>query len=127
MDEIAVFHLHGVYLFKRFFDDGSIFNDLQRFYDGDEYRFEVPDETGLDAVRETLQEYGYAVRVVEDAAPYTVVKKRDEPYSDILRDAVDHSVQGDYNVFVMRSEAKAEQAEMHGATPISETELRVPS
>ncbi len=123
---VNVFRVHDRYLFAHYFDDGDLFQELDTFYSPDRYRFEVPTEAELDDVRDTLAAYGYDVNMVDDLTPYCVVMPTTAQYGDVLRDAVAHDTVGDHRILLMKDRAKAEQAEIHGATPIADTDLTPP-
>lgn len=118
---------HGeAYLFKHYFEGEEVFDRLQRYYDNQQYRFEVP--TGdFEAVQDFLTDHGYALVAVDDLEPYVVVveKYTDHP-ENIFKDSVLHRGDVDYNVFLMTNQVAVEQATHGGATRITETDLAIP-
>ena len=122
---VYVFPLDRTYVFKRYFGENDCFDALSGFYDGDEYRFEVP-EREWDEAAETLREYGYDPQVVEDAEEFVVVKEEYTKHADILKNSVENWSRRGYNFFLMKDPLSAERAvQEHGATPATETDLAV--
>lgn len=58
MSTINMFHAHDAYMFKHYFDDRNLFEELRQHYDSLEYRFEVR-ESEVESVMEKLRAYGY--------------------------------------------------------------------
>ncbi|MFB6137428.1 MAG: hypothetical protein ABEJ42_03675 [Halobacteriaceae archaeon] len=113
-------------VFKQYFEEDAVFDRLRRYYNGDEYRFEVPPED-FDGVEHFLERHGYGLVVVEDVTPFTVVVRKytDHP-EDIFRNAVLHRSEPRHNLFVMRDRAAVEQATLQGAVPLAEADLADP-
>ena len=124
-EPVYVFVLDHTYVFKRYFGQNDLFEELSEHYDNDEYRFEVPGNA-WDEVTSVLREYGYEPEVVEDVEPFVVVKEEYTKHAAILKDSVEHWSRRGYNFFLMKDPLTAERAvEEHGATPAAETDLAV--
>ena len=122
---VHVFPLDRTYVFKRYFGENDCFDALNEFYDGDEYRFEVP-EREWDDVVDTLHEYGYEADVVEDVEAFVVVKEQYTKHAEILRNSVENWSRRGYNFFLMKDPLSVERAvQEQGATPAAETDLAV--
>ncbi|KXA99769.1 hypothetical protein AKJ43_03440 [candidate division MSBL1 archaeon SCGC-AAA261D19] len=111
MSTINMFHAHDAYMFKHYFDDRNLFEELRQHYDSLEYRFEVR-ESEVESVMEKLRAYGYEVNVVErDEIPdYTVIIGKYVRHKDLLRNAVDVIELGDEKALVMKDMASREVA-----------------
>jgi hypothetical protein len=121
-ERITVFPHDEDYLFKHYFERTDIFESLKEYYNHDKYRFEVPADE-FETVREQLADNYYDLVVVDDLAPYCVVKETYTPHADILRASAIHWSRDGYNFFVLKDETAVAQAVEQGATPIDETDL----
>ncbi|MDY6770800.1 MAG: hypothetical protein SV186_02455 [Candidatus Nanohaloarchaea archaeon] len=122
-EKINVFEVNDTYLFKHYFENDEVFDELGRYYNQDAYRFELPDRTTLQQVDELLGEYFHTLNLVSDIEPYCVVVERGEDYSDILRNAVVQFDRGRRIVFLMKDKLSADQAIEQDATPLEEAEI----
>jgi len=124
-EPIHVFLLDGTYVFKHYFELNDLFDALSEFYDGDEYRFEVP-EHAWDDVAAVLREYHYDPTVVDDVATFVVVKEQYTQHAKILKNSVANWTRRGHNFFLMKEPLAVERAvQEHGATPVAETDLAV--
>ena len=57
-EQVNVFEVDDSYLFKHYFDTEEVFDRLKRYYNGQQYRFEVPPDEFED-LQSFLMEYGY--------------------------------------------------------------------
>ena len=104
------------------FHNEALFAALESYYDGDSYRFEVP-VGEFDAVHERLREAYYELEVVEDVAPYCVVKKQYTDHAEILRDSMVHWERRGYNFFLMEDELAVKAALEAGVTEFEAVDL----
>lgn len=123
-EELAVFHVDEAYYFAHYFENEDLFGRLREYYDGEQYRFEVP-EAEWDEVEETLWEFYYEPRVIEDVEPYCVVTGKYDEHADILRESVLTWERRGHRFFVMKTELAVDAAIEAGATPIEETAFAV--
>lgn len=124
-DRVNVFPVEERYLFKHYFDNEKIFNQLRRYYNNQQYRFEVPDADFAE-VQEFLADVGYALVTVDAVEEFTVVvQKYTEHPENIFKDAVLQRSEAGYNVFVMKDQAAVEQATLQGATPLRDADVTV--
>ena len=123
-ERINLFDVGGRYLFKHYFERTDIFDALSEYYNGDEYRFEVPTDE-LEEVRDTLDERYYELVAIDDPEPYCVVKEQYTPHAAILRNSVAHWSRDDHNFFLMKDELSVHEALEAGAKPVSETSFVV--
>ena len=62
-EQITAFVFDQTYLFKQYFDKDDLFQQLERYYNSDKYRFEVPEEK-LSEVNQILHSFFYNLKVV---------------------------------------------------------------
>jgi hypothetical protein len=123
-ERINLFDVGDRYLFKHYFERTDIFDAISEYYNGDDYRFEVPTDE-LKDVRDALDEQYYKLVVIDDPEPYCVVKEQYTPHADILRNSVAHWSRDDHSFFLMKDELSVREAREAGASPISETSFVV--
>lgn len=122
MVEIHVFDVSGEYLFRHYFDGDELFDELQEYYNGDEYRFEVAHEE-FDEVRDLLYDHGHDLVIVDDPDEFCVVKEQYTKHAEILKNSVMHWTRRDHNFFLLQDPFAVEKALQEGATRVTETEL----
>jgi len=124
IERVNVFHVGDRYLFRHYFDEG-VFDRLRRYYDNQQYRFEVPARR-FEPLQVSLRDRGYELAVVDDPAPYAVVvrKYRDHPENVFKAAVLQRSADG-YNVFVVRDKRSVALAVKQGATRLVDTNLDV--
>jgi len=74
-EQVNVFEIDETYLFKHYFDDENVFDRLKRYYNNQQYRFEVPADA-FEELRSFLAEHGYGLVVVDAVAEFAVVVKK---------------------------------------------------
>jgi hypothetical protein len=123
-EPINLFEIDDQYLFAHYFEREDVFDALSEYYNGDQYRFEVP-LTDLDAVQATLDEHFYEPCIIKtaDLAEYCVVKEQYTSHADILRNSVVHWSREEHNFFIMKDESAKREALEAEASPISDTEF----
>lgn len=114
-EEITAFEFAQTYLFKQYFDKDDLFQQLEPYYDSDNYRFEVP-EGDLPEVRQTLDNYFYNLVIADQPEQYCVVQKKKVDSSDLLRNSVANQRRGDYEIYLMKDEISVQQAIENGAS-----------
>ncbi len=125
-ERINAFPISDHFLFKHYFEEEDVFEYLKRYYNGSEYRFEVPAEQYPD-VQEYLGDSGYRLVTVEDLREFVVVvEKYTKHPENVFQEAVYQESDPGYNFFLMSDRAGAEQAVHNGAVAITETNLTVP-
>ena len=88
-------------LLKHYFDGEAVFERLRPFYNGNEYRFEVP-VGAFDSLRRDLLEAGYELRVVDRPERYYVVVRQYSAHPDgIFKRSVRHEAVDGYHAFLM--------------------------
>ena len=121
-ERIYIFAIEDTYYFKRYFERTDIFADLQKYYNNDEYRFEIPADD-FPAVRAYLEDNYYDVIEVDSLTEFCVVKEQYSPHADILRNAVSHWTRRDYNFFLMKDPHAVAEAVERGASRLEDTDL----
>jgi len=124
--EIAVFEVNGTYVFRHYFEDTDVFEQLEAYYNESAYRFELPTDDDLASVADVLEDHFFELEVVEEIEPYCVVINKYDDHADILRNAAVTVTRGDTKIFLMKDELSAEQAIENGATPLADTDRSVP-
>lgn len=118
-ERINGFDMGGAYWFKRYFEDRELFDRIRSYYNGDQYRFEIPTDE-FDSVRQVLADNGFALVPIEDLDPFVVAKRNYTDFPEILfKRSVAKTSEGDYTFFLMQDEATAEQAVNEGASHLS--------
>lgn len=127
LERVNAFPVDGTVLVKHYFDGDDVFARLKPYYNGSQYRFEVPVDE-FDSLRRYLREHGYDVRVVEDpAAFYVVVRQYTEHPEGIFKDAVRQESADGYNCFLMKDRRAVDVAVARGATRLASKPLSVRS
>lgn len=122
-EEITAFDLGDTYILKTYFDEDPVFNQLQKYYNEDKYRFEVPDNN-LETVEQLLDKYYYKLRVTDDFEDYCVVAEKGTDSSDILRNSVIRKQRAQHEILVMKDELSVKQAVEQGAERIEKSGIQ---
>jgi len=123
-EEITAFEFDGRYIFKQYFDNDDLFQELEQYYNTDKYRFEIPDES-LPEVRQVLDDYFYELKIADNILPYCVVQQKEADSSTILRNAVLSRQQGNQDIFLMKDKLSVKQAVEQGASRGKESGLTI--
>lgn len=117
------FPIENTVLFKHYFDGDGVFARLRPYYNGNEYRFEVP-VGEFDSVRRFLLEHGYDVSVVEQHQPYYVVVPQYSAHPDgIFKASVRHERVDGYHAFLMTDRQAVEAMVTRGAERLTSKPL----
>ena len=120
---INAFQVGDVYLFRHYFEDDEVFDELKRYYSPYDYRFEVP-ASRFGGVQRRLDEHGFALAEVPDPEPFTVVKRKYTAHPKVLfKGSVLHRSRGQFNCFVMKDQDAVEEAVAAGARRLADTDL----
>lgn len=123
-EEITAFELDGRYIFKQYFDNDDLSQELGQYYNTDRYRFEIP-EGKLSEVRQVLDNYSYELQISESNAEYCVVQQKEADSSTILRNAVASQRQGNHDILLMKDKLSVRQAIQKGATQAKKSDLKM--
>jgi adenosine deaminase len=121
-ERINVFPVGDEYLFTHYFDRKNVFNELREYYNGSEYRFEIPEED-FDEVSEFLKEQYFKPVVVEDLKQFSVVKETYTEHAEILKNSVANWERRNHRFFLMKDELSVKEAVEQGATKIEDTDF----
>lgn len=115
------FEIGGIYFFRHYFEGEDVFNRLKRYYNNQQYRFEVP-ASDFDSIRSFLREHGYGLVTVDAIEEFAVVvKKYTNHPENIFKDSVIHRSVDGYNCFVMVDQLAVERAVREGAIRLTAT------
>jgi hypothetical protein len=122
-EQVNVFEVDEIYLLKHYFDSEEVFNRLKKYYNNQQYRFEVPPSEYED-LRQFLEEHGYGLVVIEELNPFMVVveKYTAHPENIFKASVIQRAVDG-YNCFLLTDQEAVEQAVQNGAIRYTETDL----
>lgn len=116
---IPIFPVNGKYMFKYYFEERDLYSRLSQFYNGEKYRFEIP-ESELEPITLFLRENGISIAVVDDVEEYVVVKKKYTKHPKMLfkQSLLERSKSG-HNLFLMKNHSAVTAAITNGAAPIA--------
>lgn len=127
LEPVNAFPSGNTILFKHYFGGEEVFDRLKPYYDGSQYRFEVP-VGEFDSLRRFLRRHGYDVSIVErPEAYYVAVRQYTAHPDDIFKRSVRHESVDGYNCFLLADEEAVASAVAQGATRLTETSLSLPS
>lgn len=125
-ERVNVFAVDERYLFKHYFDGDAVFARLQRYYDNQQYRFEVPAEAFED-LREYLADHGYALVVVDAVEAFVVVVQQYTAHPEnIFKASVAQRTVDGYNCFLLTDEDAVIHAVADGAVRLADSGLQNP-
>jgi len=121
-EEITVFEIGNRYTFKTYFDEDQLFKELEKYYNEDKYRFEIP-ESALEQVRQILENYYYELDVTDSVEDYCVVVDRKSKSANTLRNSVMRKRKGEHEILVMKDELSKKQAVEKDAVILEKSEV----
>jgi len=125
-EQVNVFEVDEVYLFKHYFESDEVFDRLKRYYNDQQYRFEVPPREFED-LRSFLANHDYGLVVVDVIEPFVVVVKKYTVHpDDIFKQCVIQRTVDGYNCLLLTDQAAVKEAVQNGATRLTETDLENP-
>ena len=127
-ERVNAFAVDDYYLFKHYFDGDEVFARLWRYYNNQQYRFEVPAEA-FEGIRAFLTQHDYALVPVDEASiPEFVVavRKYTTHPENIFKASVIHRSSENYNCFLLTDQDAVEQAVEKGAVRLTQTSLENP-
>lgn len=124
-ERVTAFVVDDTVLFVGQFTDADVLGALAPYYNHHRRRFEVPADA-FEAVERTLADAGYDVVVVTDVSRHAVVVDAGTPHPEaVVVDSVFDVSVDDRNVFVLASDRAVTEAVAGGATPLTDTPLRL--
>ena len=125
-EQVNVFEVDESYLFKHYFDSEEVFDRLKRYYNNQQYRFEVPPDE-FKNLRSFLEEHSYGLVVINVIEPFVVAVKKYTAHPDnIFKSSVIQRTVNGYNCFLLADQAAVEEAVQNGATRLTETDVQNP-
>ena len=115
MTGINIFKRENDYIFKQYLGDPGLFKQLGDYYNGAQYRFEIP-EAELDKVQDILQSAGYDITIIDNPKDFVVTIGKFQKHKEILKNCVDVEEVGDDKIFLMKDQETVEMALSMGAT-----------
>lgn len=127
LDRVNAFPINGMLLFKHYFEGEAVFARLKPYYNGSQYRFEVP-AGNFDSLRRFLRGHGYDVGAVDRPEDYYVVVRQYSAHPDgIFKLSVHHQSIHGYNCFLMKDRKAVADVVAEGATRLASTPLTLQS
>jgi len=127
-ERINAFAIDDYYLFKHYFEGDEVFTRLGRYYNNQQYRFEVP-QRDFEALQAFLAKHGYSLVAIDEASiPEFVVavRKYTNHPENIFKSSVIHRPSEKYNCFLMTDQDTVTKAVEAGAIRITQTTLTNP-
>ena len=122
MEEITAFDFGNTYLFTAYFDEEQLFNQLEKYYNRDKYRFKVP-EKDLEEVQQTLDNYFYELVIEDSSEEYCVVADEETDSNATLSNSVMRKRRGNHDIYLMKNKLSLEQAVEQGAIRVEKLEV----
>jgi len=125
-DQVNAFEITRTYLFKHYFEGEEVFTRLKPYYNGHQYRFEVP-STEFDRLSSFLADHGYELLAVEALEEFVVAVEQytAHPENIFKASVIQRSADG-YNYFLMTDQTAVDRAEREGARRLTDTSLANP-
>lgn len=125
-ERINVFEVGELYLFKHYFDSETAFRRLKRYYNNQQYRFEVP-PAEFTELQSFLERHGYGLVLVDELSVFVVVVKQYTSHpNNIFKASVIHRSADGYNCFLMKDQPTVERAVEDGATRLEDADVPNP-
>ena len=112
---IFVFKLGKIWVFKHFFNDRKVYDELLDYYNKDLYRFEFKSIGARNNGLKILERNGFDYELVEDLKGYVVSLPKSAKYAQILKNSVAQSLTANERIFLMKDLASVEEAVGLGA------------
>lgn len=126
-ERVNAFPINGIILFKHYFEGDEIFARLKPYYNGSQYRFEVP-AGEFDSLRRFLRDHSYDVCIVDRPSDYYVVVQQYSEHPDgIFKMSVHRQGAHGYNCFLMKDHEAVEDTVAKGAERLTSAPLALQS
>lgn len=122
-EEVSAFNLEDTYIFKTFFQEDSVFNQLQKYYNKYKYQFEVLEENQKKR-EQLLDKYYYELEVINKFEDYCAVAEKETISSDILRNSVVRKQRKKHEISIMKNEIPEKRVLKHSAERIEKSEIQ---
>jgi hypothetical protein len=121
-EEITVFKIGDRYIFNTYFDEDQLFKQLEKYYNKDKYRFEIPDSV-FGQVRQEIEKYYYELEVVDSIEDYCIVVDRKSKSVNTLSNSVMRKQRGQHEILVMKDELSKRQSVEKDAVSLEKSEV----
>jgi hypothetical protein len=112
---LNVFKIGGLWVFKQFFEDKTLYTALLGNYNRDNYRFEFKSTGARNNALKLLERNGFDYDLIEDLRGYVVQLPKNAKYAQILKNSVASKETANERLFVMKDLAAVEEAVNLGA------------
>jgi hypothetical protein len=112
---LNVFKIGGLWVFKQFFEDKTLYTALLGNYSRDNYRFEFKSTGTRNNALKLLERNGFDYDLIEDLHGYVVHLPKSAKYAQILKNSVASKETANDRLFVMKDLAAVEEAVSLGA------------
>jgi hypothetical protein len=122
-DQVNAFPINNTVQFKHYFDGDEVFSRLRPYYNGNQYRFEVP-VGKFDSLRRFLLDHGYKLTIVDRPEEfYVIVPQYSEHPDGIFKQSVRHECADGYHCFLMTDRESVDAMLVRGAERLTSTPL----
>ena len=102
-------------MFKHFFNDRKVYDELLDYYNKDLYRFEFKSIGARNNGLKILERNGFDYELVEDLKGYVVSLPKSAKYAQILKNSMAQIETANERIFLMKDLAAVEEAVGLGA------------
>jgi hypothetical protein len=118
--KVNIFKIGKLYCFKQYLDDRELFDELSKYYNEKNYRFECGTMGERNKIMKLLWSKGFDPFPVDDLQSYLMKIDRFKKYGDILKNSIENTEIGSDRIFVMKDMFSVEQALEDGAEKVTE-------
>jgi hypothetical protein len=118
--KVNIFKIGKLYCFKQYLDDRELFDELSKYYNEKNYRFECGTMGERNKIMKLLWSKGFDPFPVDDLQSYLVKIDRFKKYGIILKNSIENTEIGSNRIFVMKDMFSVEQALEDGAEKVTE-------
>lgn len=115
--EIKTFEIGDRYTFKTYFEEDQLFKELEKYYNGNKYWFEIP-ESDLKQVKQVLDRYYYKLEVADSVKDYCVVVDRKSKCANTPKNSVMRKHRERREIIVMKGKLSKKKAVEKGAVSL---------
>ena len=118
--KVNIFKIGKLYCFKQYLDDRELFDELSKYYNEKNYRFECGTMGERNKIMKLLWSKGFDPFPIDDIQKYIVKIDRFKKYGDILKNSIENTEIGSDRIFVMKDMFSFEQALDKGAEKVTD-------
>ena len=113
--KINIFKIGKIYCFKYYFNDRVVFEELSKYYNEKNYRFECTSVGERNKIIKYLWKMGFDAELVENLNEYLVKIDRTKRYAPILKYSIEQAEIGNNKIFLMKDIVSVKLAIEYGA------------